>query len=208
MPDWGLSEIVAVVSAVIAAFSVLMNIRVVSRQIALQSEEVRATVDAEKSAWLGETLEVFADAEAACLWNPAEAARSGDHLRLAQRFSILADKGRISFPNLRPDDRGANNPEAYQGLRQPAINAVILAHDLMQALPSIAETPGERLQSVLFECRRVLVSEVQRSVDPRRREQALRAQFRRSKKDRDAGRGNVGKIMKEMRALKIKLSFN
>lgn len=203
--NFGMSEMVAVVSAVIAAASVIMNIRVVNRQIDLQTEEVRAAVDAEKTQWLRETLEAFADAESLCLLGPSGA--GGENTRIAQRFSILADQGRISFPNLRPGDRGHENPEAYQGVRQPAINAVILAHDLMQALPDL-DAPGELLQSILFDCRRVLVSEVQRSVDPRRRAQALQAQTRRPKKEREVTRGDVRQIIESLKELNVKVSFN
>ena len=205
---FGLSELIAVLSALIAAVSVFLNIRVVNRQLALQTEEVRAQVDAEKTVWLRETLEVFSEAEAICLNGIEEACREGAHRRLAARFSVLADQGRISFPNLRPGDRGQENPEAYQGVRQPAINAVILAHDLVQALPGLAEQPGEMLQAILFDCRRVLVSEVQRSVDPRRRAQALQAQSRRSKQERDVTRGDVRKIIDSLRALDVSVSFN
>lgn len=205
---FGLSELVAVLSALIAAISVYLNIRVVNRQLALQTEEVLAAVDAEKTVWLRETLDVFAEAEALVL-NGAEAAcREGAHKRLAARFSVLADQGRISFPNLRPGDRGQENPEAYQGVRQPAINAVILAHDLVQALPGLSQHPSEMVQELLFDCRRVLVSEVQRSVNPRRRSQALQAQSRRSKKERDVTRGDVRQIIDSLRKLDVPVSFN
>ncbi|MEM9726140.1 MAG: hypothetical protein AAF909_11845 [Pseudomonadota bacterium] len=204
----GLSETVAVISALIAAISVWINIRVVNRQIDLQTEELRAAVDMEKTRWLGDALAVFAEAEAVCLTDRETAIATGTHLRLAQRFSILADQGRISFPNLRPEDRGRENPEAYQGIRQPAINAVILAHDVMQGLAELGGADGAAVQTLLFDCRRVLVSEVQRSVDPRRREQALRAQNLRSAAERDVSRGEIRRIIGAVRAFGVsRLSF-
>lgn len=203
----GVGEWVAVISAAIAVLSFVLNNIVVRRQLALQTEEIRTAVDAEKTRWLGETLAVFAEAEAMALRKSSDngATAAGGRLQLAQRLSVLADQGRLSFPNLDPNDRGRENPAAYQGHRQPAIDAVILAHDVMRDLP-LLKADAKEIQHLLFACRRILVSEVQKSVDPRRRAQALQAQRQRTRKDVAVSYDEVKKIvsaLKEMAATKV-----
>lgn len=202
------AEIVALVSAGVAILSLVLNNQVVRKQIALQAEEIRAAVDIEKTRWLAETLDLFAEAEALTLGGWTTPEREADRLRLAQKLSTQADQGRLSFPNLDPHRKGQENPLAYQGSRQPAIDAVILAHDLLIALPSLEGVDGKEMQRLLFACRRVLVSEVQKSVDPRRRAQALKAQSRRKATEVETSYKEIRAIIEQMKAMKIdKISF-
>ncbi|MEL6977407.1 MAG: hypothetical protein AAGM38_01860 [Pseudomonadota bacterium] len=211
--DVSLETAIALGSAAIALVSLFLNHSVVRRQLALHREEIRAAVDQEKARWLGETLSAFAEAEALAL---SEACDDLEPRRLlvAQRLSALADQGRLSFPNLDPQSRGAENPAAYQGSRQPALDAVIMAHDLMRELPELRERAhapaamGREVQRLLFKCRRVLVSEVQKSVDPRRRAEVLEAQKRRGKDERAISHKEVREILAKMEALEMeKISF-
>lgn len=206
MIDLSLAEWVAVVSAAIAVLSVSVNYRVMRRQNELQMEQLRASVDVEKTRWLGATLDIFAEAEALALLGPERLERARCQL-IAQKLSTQADQGRISFPNLDPARKGQENPAAYQGSRQPAIDAVVLAHDLIKSLPVKAEQ-GPEIQRLLFACRRILVSEVQKSVDPRRRAAALSAQTLRAGPEVKASYDEVRAVVREMEALKVdKISF-
>lgn len=205
---------VAIGSAAIALVSLLLNHSVVRRQLALHREEIRAAVDQEKSRWLAETLTAFAEAEALALSGP-RAELEPRRLHVAQRLSTLADQGRLSFPNLDPQKKGAENPAAYQGSRQPALDAVIMAHDLMRELPTLLAKGAEpsaiglEVQQLLFQCRRILVSEVQKSVDPRRRAAVLAAQRRRAKSERDVTYAEVREVVRRMEALEMrKISFD
>lgn len=200
--DW-----IAVGSAVVALAALGVNYGVMRRQNALHLEQIRASVDVEKTRWLDETLAVFAEAETLALLGPERLERSRCHF-VAQKLSTLADQGRISFPNLDPERKGQENPAAYQGSRQPAIDAVILAHDLIRALPS-KTTQGHEIQRLLFACRRILVSEVQKSVDPRRREATLTAQSNRGAREVKASYDEVRAVIKGMEALQMdKISFS
>lgn len=211
--DFTLETGVALGSAAIALISLLLNHSVVRRQLALHREEIRTAVDREKAGWLAETLQAFAEAEALALAGP-RAELEGRRLLVAQRLSTLADQGRLSFPNLDPQKKGAENPAAYQGSRQPALDAVIMAHDLMRELPDLLANgaepaaAGQEVQRLLFQCRRILVSEVQKSVDPRRRAEVLAAQRRRGAREREVSYAEVRDVVNKMEALEMnKISF-
>lgn len=201
MPQMSLENWIAVLSAAVAVIALMVNYAVMRRQNALHMEQLRAAVDIEKTRWLDATLDVFAEAEALALLGPERLERSRC-LFVAQKLSTQADQGRISFPNLDPSRKGQENPAAYQGSRQPAIDAVVLAHDLIKTLPG-KMNEGHEIQRLMFACRRILVSEVQKSVDPRRRAETLEAQSRRGAQEVKASYEEVRAVIKAMEAMKV-----
>lgn len=161
--DW-----LAAASAAIAALSLMANWLVVRRQIRLQQEEIRTAVDAERARWCADVLGAF---ESAALWLDRanrEPAAAEPPLAIAERFSALADLGRLYFPNLDPNRHGAAKAAAFRGHRQPAIDAILLAHDVMRTADRLPASVRGEVSGVLFEARRLLISEVHISADPRR----------------------------------------
>lgn len=172
---------VAAISVIVALLSLFANYTIVRRQVAIQAEQVGATLDAEKARWLGDVLAGFGEAAALVqarvgVYTPQEFTRR--RIELANRFSALADLGRLYFPNVAPDDHGADKLGAYRGKRRPVLDAVVLAHDVVGCLDQAGDIADEPFIVILFDLRRIVVSEVQHSNDPRRRE-AILAQTRR-----------------------------
>ncbi|MCI4665099.1 MAG: hypothetical protein MRY74_10310 [Neomegalonema sp.] len=170
------SDWFALFSALVAIVSLFINFYVIRRQLGIQAEQVSAAIDAEKGRWLADVLHAFGDAAALVQ------SRLGvytDHefkqrrLDVANRLSVLADQGRLYFPNFSPEARGAEKPSAYRGARQPVLDGVILAFDVVRCLDRLHEIDEGELLDILFDLRRVVVSEVQFSTDPRRRETVL-----------------------------------
>ncbi len=175
--NWGANEWVAVGSALLALASLLLNWTVVRRQTQLQFESLKAQMDAEVLAWAHEAINLVSQAEG--LARGCGVTHAPDEFRrvaheTAQRLSAAADRGRLFFPNMTPHAHGQHKEAAFQGFRQPILDAVIFACAQLERMIPDASGPDEEGAAFLNKCRRLLVSEAQNAVDPRQRRQMLR----------------------------------
>lgn len=175
--NFGLSEGVAAISALLALASLVLNWAVVRRQTQLQFESLKAQMDAEVLAWVHEAVDqtsvgVGLVRGRGVVYAPEEFRRAA--LETAQKLSALADRGRLFFPNEAPHAHGQNKEAAFQGYRPPILDAVVFSCGLLDRM--VNETPGAdaEAEALLVKCRRLLVSEAQNAIDPRRRGQMLR----------------------------------
>lgn len=175
--NWGVNELVAATSAVLALASLVLNWAVVSRQTRLQFESLRAQMDAEVLAWAHEAVDLVSQAGA--LARGRGSAYAAQELRrlameVSYKLSACADRGRLFFPNEAPEAHGQDKEAAFQGFRPPIIDALVFACAQMDKLECEAAGPDEEAAAFLLKCRRLLVSEAQNAIDPRRRGQMLR----------------------------------
>lgn len=175
--NWGVNEWVAVVSAVIALVSFGLNWLVVRRQTELQYETLRAEMDAEVISWAHEAITQVS--HAATLARGRSVAYGADELRrlafeACQSLSSIADRGRLFFPNESPETHGRDKEAAFQGYRPPILDAVVFASTRIGRMECAATEPDNDAAEFLTKCRRLLVSEAQNAIDPRRRGQMLR----------------------------------
>ncbi len=172
-PSLGPSEWVAALSAFVALASAAISVRVLNRQLRIQLEQVRAAVDADKHLWFREVLRAFADLKALAAGGPAafpEPDWTRRRIQARETLSALADEGRLYFPNFIDTAHGRHKQPAFRGWRQPALDAILVAHDLAAHLCDAPDVDATRAKQLLFDARRVFVSEVQSAIDPRRRE--------------------------------------
>lgn len=178
--DWaelGVEGWVAVVSAVLAVASLVLNWLVVRRQTELQFETLKAEMDAEVIAWANEAIDQVSQGLALARGRGSTYG-ADEFARLAhetsQKLSSIADRGRLFFPNEAPDQHGQDKESAFQGFRPVILDAVVFAcHRLGRIVPGGAG-PDQDAAEFLSKCRRLLVSEAQNAIDPRRRGQMLR----------------------------------
>jgi hypothetical protein len=174
----GVNEWIAVISAGLALASLVLNWLVVRRQTELQYETLRAEMDAEVISWTHEAIDAVSDGVVLAKGRGSEAYGPGEFRRLAaetsQRLSSIADRGRLFFPNDMPDDHGKAKEGAFQGYRQPILDAVVFACGRLDRIDANASAPDEDTAGYLIKCRRLLVSEAQNAIDPRRRNQMLK----------------------------------
>lgn len=174
--NWGVNEWVAVVSAVLAVLSLVLNWLVVRRQTALQFETLKMEMDSEVFTWVHEAIDAVS--ESISLADGRGKVYAADDFRTrafetTHKLSSIADRGRLLFPNEEPDNHGQDKEGAFQGYRQPILDAVIFACGQLGRLDAEGG-PDEDASKVLNRCRRLLVSEAQNAIDPRRRGQMLR----------------------------------
>ncbi|MCC6788646.1 MAG: hypothetical protein IT547_12470 [Hyphomonadaceae bacterium] len=175
--SWGVNEWVAVLSAIVAVVSFGLNWLVVRRQTELQYETLRAEMDAEVIAWTHEAIDQVSQAIA--LARGRGATYSVEEMRrlsfeTCQRLSSIADRGRLFFPNESPETHGRDKETAFQGYRPPILDAVVFASTRIGRLETAQTEPDKDAAEFLAKCRRLLVSEAQNAIDPRRRGQMLR----------------------------------
>lgn len=174
--DWGVNEWVAALSAVLAVLSLVLNWMVVRRQTALQFESLKAQMDSEVLAWVHETIDLVSQGAAlaqgrGAVYGPEEFRRLA--LETTQKLSSAADRGRLFFPNEAPHSHGREKEAAFQGYRPPILDAVVFASGQVERLAAEGG-PDDDAAGFLVKCRRLLVSEAQNAIDPRRRGQMLR----------------------------------
>jgi hypothetical protein len=175
--DWGINEWVAVGSAALALASLVLNWIVVRRQTELQYETLRAEMDAEVIAWAHDAIEQVSQGIA--LASGRGSTYQGEELRrltheTSQKLSSVADRGRLFFPNESPQTHGQDKEAAFQGYRPPILDAVVFACNRISRMDTAAPDADTAATDFLTKCRRLLVSEAQNAIDPRRRTQMLR----------------------------------
>jgi hypothetical protein len=174
--DW-----LALLSALVAVISFLLSRGTVRRQERMQIETFRNQRDTALIAWANEAIRGIADAQrhARDLKNGliAVADQRKVQSELRTRLSVLLDTGRLFFPN-QPGDSAEGQPAtefAYAGQSHEAIGALYKVYRVISDMGRAEGLPpADAVQSIVAERRR-FVSEVFRSVDPRRRDAAFNA---------------------------------
>ena len=130
--------------------------------------------------WADESCECIARAMHAIKLAPDE--KEHELFEAMYKLSSLIDRGRWFFPNLWNDEVGVHKEPAYRGLRQPLLDHLVEAYDLIKGFHH--DGGKENLHELVHQ-QRLFVSEVQQVLNPRRREyeiQRIYSQFAISEK--------------------------
>ncbi len=172
--DWDISTVVAVASAGLAVISALVSWRNAARLATLQYDALKAGLDADVVSWSSEALDVLSRASGLArsrsIYDPASF-----EIKLTEvscQLSALADRGRLFFPNEEHDKIGTDREQAFKGIRPPILDALVFACCQIEQMRT--DGGGDLIASeFLTNCRRLLVSEAQNAVNPRRRKEML-----------------------------------
>jgi hypothetical protein len=83
-------------------------------------------------------------------------------------LSACIDMGRWYFPNRYHDEEGHEKEPAYRGIRQPVLDWIVRAYDILGGRIEATSSRG-----ALIECQRQFVSCIQQRLDPRSREKMV-----------------------------------
>lgn len=177
MDGWGLNEGIAVLSAIVAVGSFALNWMIVRRQTVLQFETLKAEMDSETMNWAHQAIDLVSEGVTLArgrgvVYQPEEFRRLA--LEVGQKLSSAADRGRLIFPNEAPSHHGQEKEAAFQGYRPPILDAVVFSCSQVERMAPEEPGPDEVAAAFMIKCRRLLVSEVQNAIDPRRRGAMLR----------------------------------
>lgn len=168
--------IIAVLSAIVAIISALIARGETRRQRKLQTERLRQSIDASSVEWGSAAIDVMARAAMFARTRHLQAndgAFLGNKANLLVAISTLVDRGRMFFPNLNPEKKGAEKEGAYRGHRPPILDALMFVHQELEAMTREGGPSAEDCAGYIDECRRLLVSELQAHLDPRRMDQIV-----------------------------------
>lgn len=180
LTGFGPEQWVAIVSALLAAASFFLSQRAVKRQERIQLEALRTARDSDLIAWADLAIDGIAAAQGFCrdckngLLPESDWTRRHSDLRTS--LSALLDRGRLFFPN-QPDalEDGAGSPDAaYAGVPHPAIDALYQVYRIVTDFTRPEGLDAKSAVQAIVGQRRRFVSDVFRSIDPRRRDAALK----------------------------------
>ncbi len=169
-----------IASAVVALLSFLFNWRLVSRQEKRAMASFKMAHDTDVIRWSDEVILTLSEInEALCEKGVAYSESDFRQMRMQfrGRLSALIDRGRLFFPNVAEGDKGKNKETGFQGARQPALDVLVKAYEL---LGRAGQHPGPDRAAAdeLTPLRRRFVSEIFMAVDPERRGSAVKENAR------------------------------
>ena len=170
------AELVSAGSALVAIASAYAAHAETRRQRRLLTEQLRHNIDAGSLAWGNAAIDTMGRAAALArtrhLQNNEMAFQSAK-AGLLIGLSALVERGRMFFPNLSPDRRGVEKEGAYRGHRPPILDALMWTYYEVEALTRDNGPTGDNSATYIDDCRRLLVSELQAHLDPRRLDQVV-----------------------------------
>ncbi|MFT3725945.1 MAG: hypothetical protein QM773_20460 [Hyphomonadaceae bacterium] len=168
---FGVEQWLALMSAVLAISSFVLNLRLVARQEKRNATSLKLAYDSNVIDWSDEVLHVLADAHEVLAEKGVSYGDADFPMRRSEtraKLSALIDRGRIFFPNRTDTDHGADKDMGFQGHRQPILSTLVRAYG---AIDKGGDGPGPDRVAVdaLMVERRKFVAEVFKAVDPVRR---------------------------------------
>ncbi|MDJ0922290.1 MAG: hypothetical protein QNI84_14270 [Henriciella sp.] len=171
-----LDVLIAVLSAAVAITGALLSRAETRRQRMIQLENLRHGVDAQSMAWGNHCIDVL---NRAAMFARTRQHQQNDASFLQQRVNLmlavssLVERGRLFFPNVGPGSRGADKEGAYRGARPPILDALMFAYYELESLSRTDGPTADNSAEFIADCRRLLVSELQAHLDPRRRDTVI-----------------------------------
>ncbi|MEM9938827.1 MAG: hypothetical protein AAF768_08270 [Pseudomonadota bacterium] len=171
-----LEVLIAVLSAVVAVAGALLSRAETRRQRHIQLENLRHGIDAQSLAWGNHCIDVL---NRAAMFARTRQHQQNDSSFLQQRVNLmlavssLVERGRLFFPNIDPSSKGAEKQGAYRGSRPPILDALMFAYYELEAMSRTDGPTADNSADFVEDCRRLLVSELQAHLDPRRRDAVI-----------------------------------
>ena len=163
-------------SAVVAFISAAFSWRTMHRQERREATRLKLAHDSDIIRWSDEVILQLAEAREVRR-EKGVSYPDGDFPQRRSaapaRIAALIDRGRLLFPNTVENGRGADKELAYQGHRQPALEALVRAHDALNAA-GLASGPDKIALDAMMIRPRVFITEVFKAVDPVRRGMTLK----------------------------------
>ena len=168
--------VVTVVSAIAAVISALASRAETRKQRQLRTEQLRQTIDSSSLDWGNAAIDTLA--RAAMLARTRHFHGNEGSFQTAKAATLvnltsLIDRGRMFFPNLQPDRHGLSKEGAYQGFRAPILDCLVWTYEEIYVLTREGGPTGENSASFIDDCRKLMVSELQAHLDPRRLNQVV-----------------------------------
>lgn len=171
-----LDVMVAASSAIVAVVAAVLSRSETRRQRRIQLENLRQGVDAQSLAWGNACIDTLGRA---AMFARTRHHQQNDASFLQQRVNLmlalssLVERGRLFFPNVEAGSFGADKDGAYRGHRPPILDALMFVYYEVEAMSRTEGPTGDNSGDFIDDCRRLMVSELQAHLDPRRRDTVI-----------------------------------
>ena len=168
--------VVTVLSAIAAVIGALASRAETRKQRQLRTEQLRQSIDSSSLDWGSAAIDTLVRAAMLARTRHLHANEGAFQTARAAtliNLSSLIDRGRMFFPNLDETKKGVEKDGAYRGSRPPILDAMVWAHSEIQALTRDSGPTGDNSAAFIDDCRRLVVSELQAHLDPRRLNQVV-----------------------------------
>lgn len=173
---FGIAQWLALMSAVLAISSFILNLRLVARQEKRNATNLKLAHDSDIIGWADDVIRQLADAQEMV----AEKGVSYTDTEFAARrsasragVSALIDRGRLFFPNRADPTHGADKEAGYQGRRQPVLDILVETYGIIDT-SGAGPGPDKAAVDALMKQRRLFVAEVFKTIDPVRRGETIK----------------------------------
>lgn len=174
------SEQISVVSALVAALSVLcvfyFALKNYRREKANQNMSyflAKQKYFEDLRQWADQLTDVLSEAVHLCELDPPSVAGESffdRRLRIRRILSSMIDRGRWFFPNVVSDEHGRDKPLAFRGYRHEVLDSLVAAYRVLTDLDYKFGDRDRQARSALIEAKREFVSQIQKVLDPRGRQ--------------------------------------
>jgi hypothetical protein len=168
--------VVTVLSAIAAVIGALASRAETRKQRQLRTEQLRQSIDSSSLDWGSAAIDTLVRAAMLARTRHLHANEGAFQTARAAtliNLSSLIDRGRMFFPNLDETKKGVEKDGAYRGSRPPILDAMVWAHSEIHALTRDGGPTGDNSAAFIDDCRRLVVSELQAHLDPRRLNQVV-----------------------------------
>jgi hypothetical protein len=172
------SVLVAIISATISIYAAYRSRIASERARQIQAYAFLRQHYADVREWSSEVVEIISEAVMFCDLDPKQTVSPSFFERrhlLRARLSHLLDTGKWFFPNVEHDSFGTHKPAAYRGFRQEALDRGHEVYCAVGALDYTEQAPNGETRKKLVEAKKAFVSIIQEVLDPRKREEEIRA---------------------------------
>jgi hypothetical protein len=174
--NFGIEQWLAVISALIAVASFILNMRLVSRQEKRNAVAMKMAHDSDVISWSSDVVALIAATQEVLVEKGVSYGESEFPMRRSTaraQLSALIDRGRLFFPN-RPDgDYGMDKPAGFRGRRHRALDVLVKGYDLLDKAGA-SPGPDRTVANALNDIRRDFMAEIFNAVDPVRRGEKIK----------------------------------
>ncbi len=202
--------IVTIASAVFALLGAIASHLETRRQEKIRVETLRMHVDGASLDWGNASIDLLGRMAMFARTRRAQANDQSfqqNKVNLLMQLSSLIERGRLFFPNIDPQKKGAEKEGAYRGTRPPILDALVFSYYELEVMTREAGPTGENTAAFFEECRRLLVSELQAHTDPRRRDMIVGRYDKQRRQHREDALRTAGSIRNRLKARRPQLDF-
>jgi hypothetical protein len=171
-----ITELFAAGSALVAITSALAAKRETRKQRVLTQERLRQSIDTAILGWGNDAIETMGRAAMFAKKRSSHASGTAFHgLKDSHlvNLSALVERGRLFFPNLDERSKGKHKDSAYRGVRPPILDCLMWTYYELDEMTHEGGPTDKNATNFIDDCRRLMVSELQAHLDPRRKDEVI-----------------------------------